>query len=171
MPSAEVARPALPPPKAPWEGWRAPAAGVASALALFCAAIMAAMLVQYAQERHTDPLNDGALVAMRERFVANPDRDAIKAEIRRRDLHVRETFFSIQSHLNSGAWLLVLGCVPLVVLLNLLVLTRAPAPTQDECLGSAKAWREQDEARRGLVAFLVAAAVLAAILAVVLRGG
>jgi hypothetical protein len=171
MPPVEAARPALAPIPTPTGGWRAPAAGVASALALFCAAVMAVMLIRYAQERHSDPLNDGKLVALRERFVANPESDAFKAEIRERDLHVRKTFFSIQGHLNAGAWLLVLGLVPLVVLLNVLILTRAPAPSQEECLGASAAWKEQDQQRRGLAAFVVALVLLAALAAVILGKG
>jgi len=166
--------PAVPAEAAPvgrWDRWRAPAAGVASALALFCGVVMAIMLIRYAQERRADPLNDPTLVALRERFIANPEDEALKSGIRAHDLQVRRTFFSIQGHVGAGAWLLVLAGAPLIVLLNLLIVTRAPAPDPEKSLGSAGTWRDQDARRRSLVAFLIAVAVLGIILAAFLRGG
>lgn len=159
------------PPAAPEPAWRAPAVGLAAALILFCAATAVAMLLRYAQERGADPLNDRSLMELRSKFLANPEDEAAKQAIREKDLAVRRDFFAIQWHLNAGAWMLVAGCSALVILLNLLIVTRAPEPDQESLGAAGGVWAEADRRRRALAAFAVAVLVLGSIAAAVLRRG
>ena len=159
------------PPPSPEPAWRAPAAGVASALILFCAAMALMILVRYSQERTADPLNDKTLIELRAKFLAHPDDDATKQAIRQKDLTVRREYFAIQWHVRAGAWMLVVASAILLILLNILVIARAPAPDPESLAGPAGVWRAADRRRRALAAFALAVFVLAAVAALVLARG
>jgi hypothetical protein len=138
---------------------------------VFCAALSAAMLFRYAQERTADPLNDRSLVDLRARFLANPEDDAAKQAIRQKDLVVRREFFAIQWHLNAGAWILVVSATMAVLLLNLLVIFRAPAPDQDSLGGAGGVWRVTDRRRVAVGVFALTLFGLAVVSALVLDRG
>jgi hypothetical protein len=159
------------PPPAPEPAWRAPTAGVASALVLFCAAMAIMMLVRYTQERSADPLNDKTLIGLRTKFIAHPNDEATKEAIRQKDLAVRREYFAIQWHLNTGAWMLVPAASVLLILLNLLVITRAPAPDPESLAGPTGEWRAADRRRRAVAAFALAVFALTAVAAMVLARG
>ncbi len=138
---------------------------------LFCAAMVFMILVRYTQERAFDPLNDKTLIGLRTKFLADPNDDATKVAIRQKDLVVRREFFAIQWHLNAGAWMLVPAASALLILLNLLIITRAPAPDPESLAGPGGVWRDADRRRRAVAAFAVAMAVLAIVAALVLAKG
>jgi hypothetical protein len=153
MAEAEGASLAVEPPPEHERAWRPFAVGVCAALILFCAVLSAAMLFRYAQERTADPLNDKALLDLRAKFLANPEDDAAKQAIRQKDLVVRRDFFAIQWHLNSGAWVLAVSVAIVVLLLNVLIISRAPAPEQDSLGAAGGVWREVDSRRTAVGVF------------------
>jgi hypothetical protein len=162
--------PAMPPP-APEPAWRALAAGVASALVLFCAAMVGMILVRYAQERTADPLNDRTLIGLRAKFLANPEDEVAKQTIRQKDLAVRREYFAIQWHIKAGTRMLIPAVAILLILLNILIISRAPAPDPESLAGPAGVWQSADRRRRALAAFAIALLALAIVAALVLAKG
>lgn len=147
--------------------WRAYVAGAAAGVALFTLLMATAMLIVYARSRLSDPLNDPAMLAMRAKFMENPDDAAMKTAIRKRDFEVRKDFFVAAWRLDSGAWMLGLASAVTVILMGVLVTSREPEPDPERYAMEEGTWTAQASSRRGVAAFAVTVLLLLILAALV----
>jgi len=102
------------PPVSP-EGQRAYALGHRASLltslvsGLFCAAVLGILAVNYAHDRHADPLDSDDLRALKTELLKRLKDNELKEKIRALDTRLRDEFFRRQARAVRGAWLLLAG--------------------------------------------------------------
>jgi len=127
--------------------WLSAVRAMALTALVFCVAV-GAVLAHLGHRLYVeDPLNAPELVALRERYDAATANDALRAEIRRRDLAARRAFFGTQARLRRGAWLLSAGLVVLAFLTATAERLRPdqPDPSRDSAVDSV--WEAMRERR------------------------
>jgi outer membrane protein assembly factor BamB len=91
---------------------------VAIIAAVFTALISLLMILNYIQISSNQPLESKALTLLVERLSADPGNQELIAEIRQLDLLARRAYFSSLWQINTGAWLLLIGAIVLVIALR-----------------------------------------------------
>ena len=83
---------------------------------LFSVLIFVLLIVNYWRITDLDPVNHELLTAMRIEYANAPEKDAVLAQrIRDLDLMTRKAFFTSQTHLRMGAWMM-LGSVSIFLI-------------------------------------------------------
>lgn len=130
--------------------WQAVVKGVVIALACFCLAMSAGLIVNHIRFLEADPLNDPALLELRQQFILAPDNADLGQRIRAEDQRVRREYFHYQQRGRSGARLLLAGATALLASLALLSLLRKTTPDLDALQTPASEWKRQQAATLGL---------------------
>lgn len=91
---------------------------VAIIAAVFTAVVSLLMILNYLQIRGSEPLESQTLKLLVERLSADPENHELMEEIRQLDLLARKAYFNSIWQIRTGAWLLILGAVVLVVALR-----------------------------------------------------
>lgn len=91
--------------------------GVAFVAALFCVAVAAVLVANWAQVTAVKPLESPALLALRERYRAAPD-DGLAGQIRALDLAARRLYFTRQWQNRAAAIMLIAGAAVMIACLR-----------------------------------------------------
>jgi len=73
------------------------------------------LIANYIQLNRADPVNTETINLLVERLNQNPDDEALRNEIRELDLLARKAYFTNQWQIRTGAYLLLIGIIVLVV--------------------------------------------------------
>jgi len=105
-----------------------PAVVAAVAAGVLCLAVTAVMLVDRAYLVAADPLNSPALAAMKQTLVEHPDDAALREEIRRLDLQMREAYTARRTRIDNGRYVLAGGVAMLLLSLVLAAAAKKTPP-------------------------------------------
>ena len=142
--------------------WLSAVRAMALTALVFCI-VVGALLAHLGRRLYAeDPLNAPALVVLRERYAAAPANEALRDEIRARDLAARRAYFTAQARLRRGAWLLAAGLVVLAVLTAAAEWLRPDEPAPSRSLSVDGVWESMRRRRRAIA--LAGAFLLVAIL-------
>ena len=127
---------------------------------IFSLLVATLLLVNYFQLKSVDPLNSPALTVLRKRMVDSPDDETLKIQVREVELLARRAFFTSQSQLRTGSFLLIGGIAVMLLSLNLLAFVRRQEPLiPDKSAVESDPFRQRMKAYRtlaGSVFFLLA---------------
>lgn len=142
------------------------AATVTVVAGLFSLVVFLLLLMNYAQVKAADPINDLTLTELREQYAAAPERDeALAQRIRELDLLTRKAFFTSQTHLRIGGMLLLAGVVVFLVAFKNMARWKPAPPELDETPAADEDWQAHVNSRQ-YVAYvgvgILAAGLLAA---------
>jgi outer membrane protein assembly factor BamB len=106
---------------------------------VFTALVSLLMMLNYMQIRGTQPLESRTLELLVERLSVEPNNQELIDEIRLLDLLARKAYFSSLWQIRTGAWLLLIGGIVLVVALrNYYSLSFSISPPEAEKLDERK---------------------------------
>ncbi len=91
---------------------------VAIIAGVFTTVVSLLMLLNYLQIRGSEPLESKALEMLVERLSSEPNNQELMAEIRQLDLLARKAYFSSLWQIRTGAYLLLIGGIVLVISLR-----------------------------------------------------
>jgi outer membrane protein assembly factor BamB len=128
------------------------ASGLAGVTGLFTLIMCVLIIATFVQLRRIDPLNSPALVELRERFSFESGNEELKQEIRAFDLFARKAFFTGQSQIKTGAWLILIGFIVFLLALKTAADLNKQPPHPDSCQGTDNIW-DARRAGRKFVAF------------------
>ena len=87
------------------------------------------IIINFIQLKRTDPLNTPALNYLQEQLSKDPGNTALQQEIRQVDLLARKAFFTSQWQIRTGAYLLAISLILLVICLKSLEMTTPKIPS------------------------------------------
>ena len=87
------------------------------------------IIINFVQLKRTDPLNTPALTYLQEQLSKDPGNTALQQEIRQVDLLARKAFFTSQWQIRTGAYLLAISLILLVICLKSLEMTTPKIPS------------------------------------------
>jgi outer membrane protein assembly factor BamB len=86
--------------------------------AVFCSLVSLLLMLNYMQIRGSKPLESRAMELLVERLSAEPNNEILMEEIRQLDLLARKAYFNSIWQIRTGAYLLIVGVVVLVISLR-----------------------------------------------------
>ena len=125
--------------------WR----GVAIVSGIFAILICAMVIVNYMQINKVDPVNTEVINSLVERLNDNPNDNQLREQIREMDLLVRKAFFTNQWEVRTGAYLLLLSLVVMIIAMQIMRMGKKTLPSVDEEY-SQNIIRYQQNARKWL---------------------
>ena len=108
--------------------WR----GVAIVSGVFAILICAMVIVNYLQINKVDPVNTEVINSLVERLNENPSDIQLREQIREMDLLVRKAFFTNQWEVRTGAYLLLLSIIVMIIALQVMRMGKKNLPSVDE---------------------------------------
>jgi outer membrane protein assembly factor BamB len=132
---------------------------IAIIAAVFTALVSLLMILNYLQIRNIDPIESKALNMLVERLSADPGNHELIEEIRQLDLLARKAYFNSIWQIRTGAWLLIIGAVVLIMALRTHQNLRFAIDQPAEVSVGAKKTRQVTQrwiAASGLVVLLLA---------------
>ncbi len=108
--------------------WR----GVAIVAGVFAILICAMVIVNYLQINKVDPVNTEVINTLVERLNENPKDVQLREQIREMDLLVRKAFFTNQWEVRTGAYLLLLSIIVMIIALQVMRMGKKNLPSVDE---------------------------------------
>lgn len=108
--------------------WR----GVAIVAGIFAILICAMVIVNYLQINKVDPVNTEVINTLVERLNENPKDVQLREQIREMDLLVRKAFFTNQWEVRTGAYLLLLSIIVMIIALQVMRMGKKNLPSVDE---------------------------------------
>lgn len=131
--------------------WRM-SATVAITSGIFSVIVFTLLVLNQLQMAKQDPVNYQILLDLRTEYAAVPERDEVLAQkIRDLDMLTRKAIFSSQSHLNIGAWLLLIGVGVFLVSFKGMVRWKPGLPELSETPQAEIEWEAINKARPYLV--------------------
>jgi len=125
--------------------WR----GVAIVSGVFAILICAMVIVNYMQINKVDPINTEVINSLVERLNDNPNDNQLREQIREMDLLVRKAFFTNQWEVRTGAYLLLLSLIVMIIAMQIMRMGKKTLPSVDEEY-SQNIIRYQQNARKWL---------------------
>ena len=141
----------------------------------FAIAVASMMAVSWWQMRRATPLQTEVMETLKQLGEANPDNAALSGQIRQLDLLSRKAFFTGESQLKTGGWILCAMAAVIAFCLRMYYSAARQLPSKD--LDTTDEWLTKSHARRYLrigAACLVAVGLIAVALGPVsrrIRGG
>jgi outer membrane protein assembly factor BamB len=128
----------------------------------FLLIVCATLIVNYVQVRATDPLDNPALLNLREQFAESPgpDKDIIE-QIRALDLLSRKAFFTSQEQLRTGGILLLCGAIVFLVSFRLAARWNPVPPSLQDKPGRPDYWRTMAQSKELITGVSVILALVA----------
>jgi len=108
--------------------WR----GVAIVSGVFAILICAMVIVNYLQINKVDPVNTEVINTLVERLNDNPNDIQLREQIREMDLLVRKAFFTNQWEVRTGAYLLLISIIVMIIALQIMRKGKKSLPEVDE---------------------------------------
>lgn len=137
---------------------------VALVTAVFALALIVMMGVSWIQMRQTTPLQTEVMETLKQMNESGVENAELANEIRQLDLLSRKAYFTQESHLKSGAWILCAMALVIGVCLRMYYKDTKNLPEKD--MNPIDEWMTKSEARRYVgwgVGSVAAAAVLFAV--------
>ena len=137
---------------------------VALVTAVFALALLVMMGVSWLQMRQTTPLQSEVMETLKQLNESNPDNAELAEQIRQVDLLSRKAYFTQESHLKTGAWILCAMAVVIGLSLRLYYKDSKNLPEKE--LNPIDEWMIKSNARKYMgwgVGGLAAASVLFAL--------
>jgi len=101
--------------------------------ALFSFIVFVLLMINYLQIRSADPVNHELMTQMRQDYAALPEQDQVLAErIQTLDLLTRKAFFTSQTHLRIGGFLLLAGVCGFLIAFKYMVRWQREKPELKE---------------------------------------
>ncbi len=129
--------------------------------AVFALALAVMLIVSWVQLRRTSPLQTQVMETLKELYESNPDNEQLGQEIRQLDLLSRRAYFTQESQLKSGIWILCIMGAILAFSLRMYYKDTMNLPSKE--LDAIDEWISKSRSRRYLnwgVAALVAVTLL-----------
>ncbi len=129
--------------------------------AVFALALAVMLTVSWVQLRRTSPLQTQVMETLKELYESNPDNEQLGQEIRQLDLLSRRAYFTQESQLKSGIWILCIMGAILAFSLRMYYKDTMNLPSKE--LDAIDEWISKSRSRRYLnwgVAALVAVTLL-----------
>jgi len=123
---------------------------------LFCAAVLALLLLNFAHDRRADPLDSDELRGLKTKLVKRPKDSELKEKIRALDAQLRDEYFRRQNRAGQGAWLLLAGGAVFFLSLRIAAGFKPVPPRLPEQAEEAEALARADTRSRWSVAVLSA---------------
>ncbi|RZT91257.1 outer membrane protein assembly factor BamB [Ancylomarina subtilis] len=108
--------------------WR----GVAIVSGIFAILICTMVIVNYIQINKVDPVNTEVINSLVERLNDNPGDNQLREQIREMDLLVRKAFFTNQWEVRTGAYLLLLSLIVMIIAMQIMRMGKKTLPSVDE---------------------------------------
>lgn len=140
---------------------------VAVVSGLFSFIVCVLLIANYVQIRIAKPLDDPALLQLRQQLAETPAADEdeqLVGQIRAMDLLARKAFFTSQAHLRMGGYLLLGGVVVLLTSLKLAARWRIRPPVPPDEDLSKEYWHSSSRAKE-LITFSAVLLAIASLLA------
>ena len=137
---------------------------VALVTAVFALALLVMMGVSWLQMRQTTPLQTEVMETLKQLNESNPDNAELAEQIRQVDLLSRKAYFTQESHLKTGAWILCAMAVVIGLSLRLYYKDSKNLPEKE--LNPIDEWMIKSNARKYIgwgIGGLAAASVLFAL--------
>ena len=139
---------------------------VAVVAGAFSAIVATLLIANYVQIRFAAPLDDPALIELRQEIIKSPAATPeLVEQIETLDLLARKAYLTSQGHIRTGVWLLVAGAAVFLAALRLAAAFKPRVPLPDAAPARESFWQARRNARRligGAGAAFAAAAFLAA---------
>src|SRR5665647_54434 len=135
--------------------------GISTGAGIFTAIVALTMLLSIVQLKTIDPLDNSAIVTLKEEFDKDPE-NALKAEqVRSLDLVARKAYFSSRRQVETGSYLLLAGALIFVLCLRMIAgneksLPAIPGERQDQVSGNIR----YSKYLAGSVAVLIVVAII-----------
>ena len=129
--------------------------------AVFALALAVMLTVSWVQLRRTSPLQTQVMETLKELYESNPDNEQLGQEIRQLDLLSRRAYFTQESQLKSGIWILCIMGAILAFSLRMYYKDTMNLPSKE--MDAIDEWISKSRSRRYLnwgVAALVAVTLL-----------
>ncbi|MCX5757385.1 MAG: hypothetical protein NTU83_02525, partial [Candidatus Hydrogenedentes bacterium] len=138
---------------------------VAVVSGVFCIVVATLLIANYLQIQALNPLDNPQMLQLRAQWAASPNADEkLLQEIRSMDLLARKAFFTSQSHLKTGAYLLTGGVIVMLVAIRLMARFGPKLPIPSPETPTSTYWLSRAYARE-LLAFTGVAVALIALVA------
>ena len=134
---------------------------LAAVTAVFALALAVMLTVSRVQMRRTSPLQSEVMETLKELYESNPDNEQLGQEIRQLDLLSRRAYFTQESQLKSGIWILCIMGAILAFSLRMYYKDTMNLPSKE--MDAIDEWISKSRSRRYLnwgVAALVAVTLL-----------
>jgi outer membrane protein assembly factor BamB len=135
--------------------------GISMGAGIFALIVALTMLLSIIQLKTIDPIDNPAIVSIKEEFDKDPDNTVKAAQVRALDLMARKAYFSSRRQVETGSYLLLAGAVIFILCQRLIAgsekaLPSIPGEHQDQVSGKARYTRYLS----GSVAVLTVTAVI-----------
>lgn len=135
--------------------------GISTGAGIFTLIVALTMLLSIIQLKTMDPLDNTAIVSIKEEFDKDPDNTVKAEQVRALDLMARKAYFSSRRQVETGSYLLLAGALVFVLCQRLIAgseksLPSIPGERQDQVSGKVRYTRYL----AGTVALLTVAAII-----------
>ena len=135
--------------------------GISTGAAIFALIVALTMLMSIIQLKTMDPLDNPAIVSIKEEFDKDPENPVKAEQVRALDLMARKAYFSSRRQVETGSYLLLAGALIFVLCQRLIAgseksLPSIPGERQDQVSGKVR----YTKYLAGTVALLTVAAII-----------
>jgi len=135
--------------------------GISTGAGIFTLIVALTMLLSIIQLKTMDPLDNTAIVSIKEEFDKDPDNTVKAEQVRALDLMARKAYFSSRRQVETGSYLLLAGALIFVLCQRLIAgseksLPSIPGERQDQVSGKVR----YTKYLAGTVALLTVAAII-----------
>jgi len=95
--------------------------GISQVAGLFTIIVSVLMILSFIQLKTINPLDNPAVLAIKEQYDKNPDDAKLASQVRAMDLMARKAYFASRRQLETGAFLLVAGAIIFVICQRIIV--------------------------------------------------
>jgi outer membrane protein assembly factor BamB len=134
----------------------------------FTLIISITMILGLAQLKMINPLDNPALLSVREKFDRDQGNQAIAAQVRAMDLMARRAYFSSRWQVESGSYLMLAGAIVFILCQRLIAENEKPQPVVK--FTKTDVWYTKRRQRRYLEIFSIVVFVAALASSFILRG-
>jgi outer membrane protein assembly factor BamB len=117
--------------------------GISTGAGIFTAIVALTMLLSIIQLKTIDPLDNPAIVSIKEEYDKDPESTLKAEQVRALDLMARKAYFSSRRQVETGSYLLLAGAVIFIVCQRLIAgseksLPSVPGERQDQVAGKSR---------------------------------
>ena len=139
--------------------------GISTGAGIFTLVVALTMLFSILQLKAMDPLDNQAIVSVKDQYDKDPE-NALRAEqVRAIDLMSRKAYFSSRRQVETGSYLLIAGAVVFIICQRLIAGNEKTAPSipgerNDQVTGNTR----YSKYLAGSVAFMTVAAIISSVI-------
>jgi len=103
--------------------------GISTGAGIFAAIVALTMLLSIIQLKTMDPLDNPAIVSIKEEYDKDPESTLKAEQVRALDLMARKAYFSSRRQVETGSYLLIAGAVIFIICQRLIAGSEKPIPS------------------------------------------